>query len=66
VIRGGDAVEAFLVCGLYPLYASLGFGEVSDSTSVVSKVVVPLPAFPVTWDAEGSASQFLGKVEMDA
>jgi hypothetical protein len=64
MIRGHDTIEELLVCGLYPLSAS--FGEVLDTTSLVSKVVVSLPIFPVTPVATESANHFLAKVEMDA
>jgi hypothetical protein len=46
MIRGHDVVEEFLACGLYPLSASFSFDEVSDGTTAMSKVVVPLPVFP--------------------
>jgi hypothetical protein len=66
MIEGCDAIEEFLAYGLYPLSAGFGFGLVSDGTTAVPKVVVPLPVFPMTHVAAESASHFLVKVEMDA
>jgi hypothetical protein len=48
MIGGCDIVEEFLACGLYPLSIDFGFGEVSNGTTVMSKVVLSLPVFPMT------------------
>jgi hypothetical protein len=47
-IGGRDVVEEFFALGLYHMSAGFHFGEVSDGENAVSKVMVPLPEFPVT------------------
>jgi hypothetical protein len=41
IIRGRDAVEEFLACGLWPLSEKFGF-KVETMESTLSKVVVPM------------------------
>jgi hypothetical protein len=40
MIGGRDTIEEFLACGIYPLSIGFDFGEVSNGTTVMSKVVV--------------------------
>jgi hypothetical protein len=51
---------------VYPLSVGFGFKGVIDDTIVMSKVVVPLPVFPMESVYVENAHRFLVKVEMDA
>jgi hypothetical protein len=42
---GCDIIEEFLTCGMYPFSAGFGFMNVTDGTTAMSKVEVPLPVF---------------------
>jgi hypothetical protein len=44
-IGGRDDVEEYMACGLFPLSASFGFGEVADGEMPVSKLSTPMPDF---------------------
>jgi hypothetical protein len=66
MIGARDAVEEFLACGLYPLSPSFGFRDVMNGTTVVSKVVVHLPVFPMEPVSAESVPHFLVKIETDA
>jgi hypothetical protein len=55
-----------LACGVYPLSASFGFGEIAKGDTLVSKVVVPLLDFHVVKPGGEDDPQFLAKVELDA
>jgi hypothetical protein len=44
-IGGRDDVEEYMACGLFPLLASFGFGEVADGEMPVSKLSTPMPDF---------------------
>jgi hypothetical protein len=68
MIRVCDVVEEFLACGMYPLSNGFGFGfrEVCDGKTSMSKVVMPLPKFPVARIEGEDDSQFTANVELDA
>jgi hypothetical protein len=66
MIRGHDAVEEFLACGMYPLSAGFSFKDVTNDTTVMSKVVVLLSVFPVEPILTENADRFLAKAETDA
>jgi hypothetical protein len=46
-IGGWDTVEEYMAYGLFPLSASFSLGEVEDKETLVSKVNVHMPEFPV-------------------
>jgi hypothetical protein len=60
------AVEEILACEMYPLSAGFSFKNVSEGTTAMSKVVVPLPIFPMEPVSMNTANCFLVKVETDA
>jgi hypothetical protein len=66
LIRGHDAIEEFLACKMYLLVADFGFKNVTDGTTIMSKVVVPFPIFPVESLSTENTHHFLAKVETDA
>jgi hypothetical protein len=47
-IRGWDAVEEFVGCGVWPLAASVSFEQVLVGVMPVSKLKLPLPNFVAT------------------
>jgi hypothetical protein len=65
LIGGRDAVEEFMACGMYLLLFGLGFNNVTNSATTVSKVMVPLPIFLMEPASTQSADHFLAKVETD-
>jgi hypothetical protein len=66
-IRGRDAMEEFLACGMYPLVADAGFDRVATRTMPISKLKVPLPKFmAVRKDDDEGDVQFLEMVELEA
>jgi hypothetical protein len=65
-IGGRDAIEEFLACGMYPLSVAISFENMSDGTTTMSKVVVPLPIFPMGPVSATTANRFLAKVETNA
>jgi hypothetical protein len=66
LIGGRDAVEEYLACRMFPLLANFGFAEIMDGETPVSKVVVPLPEFPLARFEGESNDCFLARVELDA
>jgi hypothetical protein len=65
-IRGRDAVEEFVACGVWPLATSVSFEQVSVSVMSVSKLKLPLPKFVAArGDGEDDAN-FLARVEKEA
>jgi hypothetical protein len=66
VTGGCDIVDEFLACGIYPLSVGFGFKNVTTDTTVVLKVEVPLPIFPVEAVSMEITYHFLVKVEIDA
>jgi hypothetical protein len=59
MIGGHNTIEVFSVCGMYLFSIGFGFKNVTDGTTVMSKVVVPL-----TVSVE-NAHHFVVKVETD-
>jgi hypothetical protein len=56
VIRGRDAVEEFLACGIWPLSESCEF-EVERKETPFSKVIVPMSKVtPIIWKQESEAA----------
>jgi hypothetical protein len=66
MIEGYDVVKEFLACGMYPLSVIFSFKNVTEGTTVMSKVVVHLPVFPMEPVSTENAHRCLAKVEMDA
>jgi hypothetical protein len=46
-IGGRDDVEEYMACMLFPLSKSFGLGEVANGETLVLKLTLPLPKFPV-------------------
>jgi hypothetical protein len=66
LIDGRGTVEQYLACGMFPLSASFGFGEIVEGETSVSKITLPLPEFPLT-KVEGECdAHFLARVELSA
>jgi hypothetical protein len=63
-IGGWDIVDKYLACGLFPLSAGFGFGEITDSETTVSKVTLSLPEFPLAKLQGESNDHFLVRVEL--
>jgi hypothetical protein len=66
LIGGQDAIEEYLAYRMFPLLANFGFAEIMDGETPVSKVVVPLPEFPLARFEGESNDCFLARVELDA
>jgi hypothetical protein len=62
-IGGYDAVVVYLACGVYPLSTNLGFGELTEALTSVSKVLVPLPDLNVVKLDGVDDTQFVAKIE---
>jgi hypothetical protein len=66
-IRGRDAMEEFLACGVYPLATSAEFNRVATHTTPISKLKVPLSKFVAfRKDDDEDDVQFLVRVELEA
>jgi hypothetical protein len=65
-IGGRDAVEEYMACGLFPLSASFSLGEIAEGETLVLKLAVPLPKFPVARRPEEMNYGFWAKVELAA
>jgi hypothetical protein len=64
LIGGRDTVEEYLAYGLFPLSVGLGFGEITDGETPVSKVTLPLPESPLTRLQGENNDHFLASVEL--
>jgi hypothetical protein len=64
-IGGCDGVEAYLACGLYPLSANFGLGDITDGRTPVSKLKILLPKFRVVRSDEEGDIKFLTRVELE-
>jgi hypothetical protein len=60
---GGDAVEEYVACKLYPLAGSFGFESVPLGMTPVSKVETPLPLFAMGTIVAKHVDHFLAEVE---
>jgi hypothetical protein len=47
LIDGRDTIEEYLVYGMFRLLANFGFAEIAYGETPVSKMVLPLPRFPL-------------------
>jgi hypothetical protein len=66
-IRGRDALEEFVSCGIWPLAGDVSFEHVKVGLTPVSKLKVPLPRFPLSHeDEEEDDACFLARVEQEA
>jgi hypothetical protein len=63
-IGGRDAVEEYMACGLSPLSANFNLGEIAEGETPVSKLLVPLPEFPVARHPEDTNDGFWARVEL--
>jgi hypothetical protein len=65
-IRGRDAIEEFLECGLYSLPANFSLRKVGDGVTLVLKLGVPLPMFNAVHFDDEDDTNFLARVELEA
>jgi hypothetical protein len=63
-ISGRDIVEEYMACGLYPLSASFGLGEIEDGEMPVSKINLPMPKFPIARLLGETNNRFRARVEL--
>jgi hypothetical protein len=61
-IRGQYAIAEYLMCGMYPLSASISFERVDDGVTSVSRLKLPLPKFCAIRKDD---VQFLARVELE-
>jgi hypothetical protein len=61
-----DAVEEYMACELFLLPASFGLGEIAEGETPVSKLVVPMPTFPIVRLPEEMNDGFVARVELAA
>jgi hypothetical protein len=67
LIGGREAVEEYLAFGMFPLSANFDFIGIVDGETPVSKIVVPLPEFPLArLEGESNDHFFLERVELEA
>jgi hypothetical protein len=66
LIGGRDTIKEYLACRMFPLLANFGFAEILDGETLVSKMVVPLPGFPLTRFEGESNDCLLARVELEA
>jgi hypothetical protein len=62
-IRGRDAVEEFVSCGVWLLAASGIFEQAKVNVMPISKLKVPLPRFPLSHEDDEDNIKFLARVE---
>jgi hypothetical protein len=55
-----------MVCGLFPLFANFGLGEIADGETPVLKLTLPLLEFPVARLMGGTNDSFRVTVEVAA
>jgi hypothetical protein len=65
-IRGRDVVEEFASCGVRPLAADVSFEHVKVGLTLVSKLKVPLPRFPLSREDQEDDTSLLARVEQEA
>jgi hypothetical protein len=65
-IGGQDAVEEFVSCGVWPLAADVSFEHVKVDLTLVSKLKVPLPRFPLSREDDEDDTHFVVRVEQEA
>jgi hypothetical protein len=59
-------VEEFISCGVWPLAAGINFEHVKVDLTLVWKLKVPLPRFPLFREDEEHDTHFLARVEPEA
>jgi hypothetical protein len=64
-IEGRDDVEQFLSCEVWPLSAGVNFDHVKVHFTLVSRLKIPLPNFPLCCQGEEDDVWFLAKVEQE-
>jgi hypothetical protein len=65
-IGGRDAIEEYMASGLFPLLVSFNLGEIAEEETLVSKLPVPLPEFPVARCSEEMNDGFWARMELAA
>jgi hypothetical protein len=65
-IRGRDAMEKFMSCGVWPLAAGVNIEQVKVDVTPVSKLKFPLPRFPLSREDDEDDINFLVRVEQEA
>jgi hypothetical protein len=65
-IRGRDAVEEYLACGMYPVSTSVDFRVVTNGVTLVSRLKLPLLKFHAVRKVDEDDVQFLVRVELEA
>jgi hypothetical protein len=65
-IGGQDAVEEFVSCGVWPSAADVSFEHVKVDLTLVSKLKVPLPRFPLSREDDEDDTHFVVRVEQEA
>jgi hypothetical protein len=65
-IEGRVAVEEFVSCSVWPLDGNVSFEHVIVDLTLVSKLKVPLPRFPLSHEDEVDDARFLERVEQEA
>jgi hypothetical protein len=63
-IGSREAMEEYMVCGLFPLSATFSLGEVVEEETPVLKLVVPMPTFPITNLPDEMNDNFVAMVEL--
>jgi hypothetical protein len=62
-IGGQDAVEEFICCGVWPQAIGVNFEHVKVRETLVLKLKVPLPRFPLRRKDDEYDTEFLARVE---
>jgi hypothetical protein len=55
-----------LSCGVWPLSARVNFEHVKVDFTLVLRLKIPLPNFPLRHDGEEDGAQFLARVQQEA
>jgi hypothetical protein len=65
-ISGRDVVEEYMASGIFPLLVSFNLGEIAEGETLVLKLPVPSPEFPVARCSEEMNDGFWARVELAA
>jgi hypothetical protein len=65
-IKGRNAMEEFVSCGVWPLAGDVTFEHVKVDLTPVSNLKVPLPRFSLSRKDEEDGTRFLARVEQKA
>jgi hypothetical protein len=65
-IGGGDIVEKFVSCGIWPLVVGVDFEHVKVDLTPVSQFKVPLPRCSLSSEDGEDETHFLARVEQEA